>query len=61
VQVADLRGGHFVEVHRFMGGGGARSWRISHPHPVFNARGNRIYFNVNAGEHTQLHVAETAS
>ncbi|NDC62742.1 MAG: hypothetical protein EBZ59_01840 [Planctomycetia bacterium] len=60
VQVADIRGGRYVELQRFMGTGGARSWRVSHPHPVFNARGDRIYYNVNAGEHTQLHVAESA-
>ena len=61
VQVADLRGRQFVELQRFMGGGGAKSWRVSHPHPVFNARGDRIYYNVNSGAHTQLHVAEAAS
>lgn len=61
VQVASLQGGRCVELQRFQGDGGAKSWRGSHPHPVFNARGNRIYYNVSAGEHTQLRVAESAS
>jgi len=37
---------------------GAASWRVSHPHPVFSADGQRIYFNKSNGEFTQLFVAE---
>jgi len=58
--VADLRGERSHILHRFMGNRGARSWRVNHAHPVFSADGRRIYFNVNAGEFTQLHVAELA-
>lgn len=38
---------------------GARTWRKSHPHPVFSPDGRRIYYNVNAGSWTELRVAET--
>jgi hypothetical protein len=58
VLVADLRGERFEIIHRFPGNRGARSWRVNHPHPVFSADGRRLYYNVNAGEHTQLFVAE---
>lgn len=39
-------------------GDGTTSWRPAHPHPAFNARGNRIYFNVIAKPWTSLHVIE---
>ena len=58
VMIADLRGNRHEIVHKFVGNRGARSWRVSHAHPAFSADGNRIYFNVNAGEFTQLFVAE---
>jgi hypothetical protein len=58
VLVADLRGESHTILHRFMGNRGAKSWRVSHPHPAFSADSKRIYYNVNAGEFTQLHVAE---
>lgn len=58
VVVADLRGGAYEFLHRFDNSKGATSWRRSHPHPVFSADGKRVYFNVNAGRWTQLHVAE---
>jgi hypothetical protein len=61
VLVADLRGESHTVLQRFVGNRGAKSWRVSHPHPVFGASGKRIYYNVNAGEHTQLYVAEMAS
>lgn len=60
VMVADLRGERYQWVQKFVGNRGARSWRVNHPHPVFSADGRRIYFNINAGEFTQLHVAELA-
>jgi hypothetical protein len=60
VMVADLRGDRYETLHKFTGNRGARSWRVNHPHPVFSADGRRIYYNVNAGEFTQLHVAELA-
>ncbi len=58
VVVGDLKGTHFEFIHRFDHRAGAASWRPSHPHPVFNADGSRIYFNVNTGGWTRLHVAE---
>ena len=60
VLVADLQGAGYKILHRFAGNGGAKSWRVSHPHPVFSADSQRIYYNVNAGEYTQLHIAELA-
>jgi len=39
-------------------GPGTTSWRPPHPHPVFSADGRRVYFNLNAGEWTALHVAQ---
>ncbi|MGB8169580.1 MAG: hypothetical protein WCF18_18915 [Chthoniobacteraceae bacterium] len=56
--VADARGGGYVLIHHFDNSRGASSWRRSHPHPVFSADGQRIYFNVSATRWTQLHVAE---
>lgn len=58
VIVADARGTNYVVIHKFDNSHGAASWRRSHPHPVFSADGRRIYFNVNSGIWTQLHVAE---
>jgi len=58
IVVADIRGGQHVLLHQFNNSSGARSWRGSHPHPVFSADGRRIYFNVNAGPWTRLFVAE---
>lgn len=45
-------------IHRFLNNGGATSWRHPHPHPVWSADGQRIYFNVSEGPWTRLHVAE---
>lgn len=61
VIVAALGGGDYVELSRFTNGRGARSWRVSHPHPVFSADSRRLYFNVSSGDWTQLHVAECSS
>ena len=60
VLVADVRGNEYEILHRFAGTGGAKSWRVSHPHPVFSTDSRRIYYNVNAGQYTQLYVAELA-
>jgi hypothetical protein len=60
IVVADARGANHVMVHRFDNAKGARSWRVSHPHPVFSPDGRRIYFNVSSGRWIQLHVAEAA-
>lgn len=61
VVVCDVRGRSFQILHRFDNSGGARSWRRNHPHPIFSADSRRIYFNVNAGDWTQLYVAESAA
>ena len=58
VALCDVRGDHYVILHRFDNARGAKSWRKNHPHPIFSADGRRIYFNVNEGEWTRLMVAE---
>jgi hypothetical protein len=58
VVAADIRGTNHVVIHHFNNTGGARSWRPSHPHPIFSVDGRRIYFNVNNSNWTQLCVAE---
>ena len=60
IVLADARGTNHVILHRFDNSHGARSWRVSHPHPVFSPDGRRIYFNVSSNRWTQLHVAELA-
>jgi len=57
VVAGDARTGECVLVHRFDHSQGAKSWRPSHPHPIFSADGKRIYFNVSDGQWTRLHVA----
>jgi hypothetical protein len=58
VVLADTRGTGQIVLHHFDNSHGAKSWRVSHPHPVFSADGKRIYFNVSDGEFTRLFVAE---
>ena len=58
IVVGDVRGTNFTIIHKFDNNRGARSWRGSHPHPIFSRDGKRIYYNVNRGPWTQLHVAE---
>ncbi|MEW6306167.1 MAG: hypothetical protein AB1705_22090 [Verrucomicrobiota bacterium] len=60
VAVADARGTNHVVIHEADNSRGARSWRRSHPHPIFSADGRRIYFNVSSSQWTQLYVAECA-
>lgn len=60
VIVGDVATGEFVKLHQFDNSQGARSWRVSHPHPVFSPDGQRLYFNVSAGKWTRLFVAEAA-
>jgi hypothetical protein len=61
IVVGRIDGGGHVIVHRFDQSHGARSWRISHPHPSFSPDGKRIYFNVSATEWTRLYVAESGA
>ncbi|HEX5105872.1 MAG TPA: hypothetical protein VFV87_18770 [Pirellulaceae bacterium] len=58
VVVGDVATGEFVKLHQFDNAHGARSWRVSHPHPAFSPDGRRVYFNVSDGRWTRLFVAE---
>jgi Tol biopolymer transport system component len=58
VVVGDVRTGEFVKLYQFDNSQGARSWRVSHPHPAFSPDGQRLYFNVSDGKWTRLFVAE---
>jgi len=58
IVLADAKGNEHIVLHRFNNAQGAKSWRVSHPHPVFSPDGKRIYFNVSSGPWTTLHVAE---
>ena len=58
VVLADAQGTGQIVLHHFDNSRGAKSWRVSHPHPVFSADGRRIYYNVSDGEFTRLFVAE---
>jgi len=58
IVVADICGTNHVVIHHFDNSGGAKSWRPAHPHPIFSSDGQRIYFNVNNSNWTQLYVAE---
>ena len=61
VVLADTNGTGQIVLHHFDHSRGAKSWRVSHPHPVFSADGKRIYYNVSDGEFTRLFVAECAN
>ncbi len=50
--------GESVRVDYFYSKNGAKSWRASHPHPVFNHDGTRLYYNVCEDGWTRLRVAE---
>ncbi len=58
VVVGSVASGEIVTLHRFDNSKGAKSWRKSHPHPVFSPDGRRVYFNVSADDRTRLLVAE---
>jgi hypothetical protein len=58
VAVGNIEGGESVIIDRFDNSHGATTWRHNHPHPVASPDSRRIYFNVNAGPWTRLHVAE---
>ena len=60
IVVGDMRGGKWALVHSFDQSQGAKSWRVSHPHPAFSADNKRIYFNMSDGPFTRLMVAERA-
>jgi hypothetical protein len=58
VAVCDAEGGDWTWIAQFQGDQGATTWRKNHPHPAFSPDGKRIYYNVNSGPWTTLHVAE---
>jgi hypothetical protein len=58
IVVGDMRGDKWALVHSFDQSQGAKSWRVSHPHPAFSADNKRIYFNMSDGPFTRLMVAE---
>ena len=58
VTVGSATGDAQARVDMFKATAGAKSWRKSHPHPVFSPDGHRLYYNVNAGPWTELRVAE---
>jgi hypothetical protein len=51
----------YIIRHKLACNRGAKSSRVSHPHPVFSVDGKRIFFNVNSVQQAQLHVAEVTS
>ncbi len=58
ILIGNLLDGSSEVVFQFKDGGGAKSWRPPHAHPVFSADGRRIYFNASEEPYTQLHVLE---
>ena len=60
VAVCDAAGTDWTWIAKFQGDEGATTWRKNHPHPAFSPDGKRIYYNVNSGPWTTLHVAERA-
>ena len=57
IGVGSTQADNYVVIDIFGNSKGARTWRHNHPHPVFNATGDRIYYNTNEGQWTTLRVA----
>jgi len=57
IAVGSMTTDDFVVLDVFPNARGARSWRRTHPHPVFSADGQRIYYNVSEGPWATLRVA----
>lgn len=57
IAVGSMTNDDYVVIDIFGNTKGARSWRSNHPHPAFSADGQRVYYNVNAGQWTTLMVA----
>jgi hypothetical protein len=57
IVVVDSRTEEALLLHRFDDSHGAASWRRCHPHPVFSADGQRIYFCASSTPWSQLTVA----
>jgi hypothetical protein len=58
IDLCDIRGKHELIIDQFDNSKGAKSWRVSHAHPVFSPDGKRIYYNMSSGDWTRLFVAE---
>jgi hypothetical protein len=59
IWMLDPADGRYETLHvAHVEGDGTTSWRPIHPHPAFNARGNRVYLNVIGKPWTTLHVIE---
>jgi Tol biopolymer transport system component len=58
IVVGSTKTDEWLVVAQFNNTHGAKSWRVSHPHPAFSADGRRIYYNVSDGDWTRLFVAE---
>ena len=48
-------------IHGFDDSQGSTSWRRAHPHPVFTADGQRIYYNISETPWVTLHVASVGT
>jgi len=58
IVVVDIASQQLALIDRFDDSEGTSSWRRCHPHPVFSADGDRIYYAVSRTPWTQLHVAQ---
>ena len=62
VVIADMNTGQWSIVAQAPAPGhGTTSWRKPHPHPVFNAQSNRLYFNLYTGSNVTLHTLEMSA
>jgi len=58
VAVCDAAGTDWTWIAKFQGDEGATTWRKKPPTSCIQPDGKRIYYNVNSGPWTTLHVAE---
>jgi hypothetical protein len=61
IVVVDTRSETALLLHRFDDSQGAASWRRCHPHPVFSADGQRIYFCASSTPWSRLMVVTPAA
>lgn len=57
IALVDVRTQEWALIARFDESQGATSWRRCHPHPVFNAGGDRLYFCASSSPWSRLMVA----
>lgn len=58
IALVDAETQEWVLIDRFDESQGTTSWRRCHPHPVFSADGERIYYTASDTEWSRLRVAE---